>query len=381
MADFAEWLPHDAALADGTSALDAGHNRYPVQWAQLNHDLAVERAASDDIGLLVFMRSGWLGSQPLVQVMWAGDQQTDWSEGDGMPSVIPMGLGLGVTGFPYYGSDIGGYMSQFTTPTTKELWFRWCTLGALSPVMRTHHGRSARDNWSWERDLETIAHLRRWSKIHMQLVPYLAAMAVQASETGAPLMRPVAYEYPDAGDWAWTTRDEYLLGDRILVAPVVVEGATSRSVDLPAGRWYPLLGGAALEGGTHEIPVPVTEIPAFVAGGSILLLYKDTIDTVVPAAPPAVVSTDVDLREVVLFAGTGPYGSIREGAATYTWTGRDPALPAPSSAIFEGANVAVNVVDGERVVDVTGPGTLVFEGGGTLSIAGTTAAVRVHLRL
>ena len=85
-------------------------------------------------------------------MIWAGDQQTDFSEGDGLPSVIPMGLNLGLAGFPYFGSDIAGYMSQGTTPTTEELFYRWTTFGALTPVMRTHHGRSARENYQWEHD-------------------------------------------------------------------------------------------------------------------------------------------------------------------------------------------------------------------------------------
>jgi alpha-glucosidase (family GH31 glycosyl hydrolase) len=77
-----------------------------------------------------------------------------------------MGIGLGVTGFPYYGCDIAGYMSQFTRPSTKELWFRWAALGALTPVMRTRHGKSATENWSWERDAETTAHFKRWAGLH-----------------------------------------------------------------------------------------------------------------------------------------------------------------------------------------------------------------------
>jgi sulfoquinovosidase len=175
MADFAEWLPHDVQLASGESALKA-HNRYPVDWARFNQELFAANRPANRPPPIYFMRSAWLHSQPLVQVMWAGDQQTDWTEGDGFPSVIPIGLGLGLAGFPYFGHDVGGYMDQGTTPTSEELFYRWTTLGALSPVMRTHHGRAVMDNWQWERDPATTAHFRRWSRLHMQLVPYLMQM-------------------------------------------------------------------------------------------------------------------------------------------------------------------------------------------------------------
>ena len=242
MADFAEWLPTDAALGSGEAALDV-HNRYALDWVKLNYELLRDAQAADGVERLFFARAATLGSQRFMHVLWAGDQQTDWSDGDGLPSVIPMGIGLGVTGFPYFGHDVGGYMSQTTVPTSRELWFRWVTFGALSPVMRTHHGRSARENWNWESDAASTAHLARWARLHMQLVPYQRAMAAEAHATGAPLFRPFALDYPS---WApgWTMTDEYLLGDRIAVAPVQVEGATGRDVRLPAGTWHPLLAVA-----------------------------------------------------------------------------------------------------------------------------------------
>nr|MBA3539430.1 hypothetical protein [Deltaproteobacteria bacterium] len=259
MADFAEWLPHDATLASGEDAL-AVHNRYPVDWARLNHELFATTTPGRPEPLY-FVRAAWLHSQPVVQVVWPGDQQTDWSEGDGLPSVIPMGIGLGLTGFPYFGSDVAGYMSEGTTPTDEELFYRWVTFGALQPVMRTHHGRSARENIQWEHDAASIAHFRRWTRLHTQLAAYHWGSIGSFERDGLPLFRLVALDYP-AEPWAWTTLDEYLLGDRILVAPIQVQGATTRSVMLPAGTWYPLLGGAAIAGGEHAATAPKTEIPA-----------------------------------------------------------------------------------------------------------------------
>ncbi|MDQ3370353.1 MAG: hypothetical protein M3680_33455, partial [Myxococcota bacterium] len=303
MADFAEWLPTDAVLASGESAL-AVHNRYPVDWARFNHELFATSPAGRPAPIY-FMRSAWLHSQPLVQVMWAGDQQTDWSEGDGLPSVIPIGLGLGLAGFPYFGHDIGGYMSQGTTPTSQELFYRWTTFGALSPVMRTHHGRSVHDNVQWERDAGTIAHFRRWTRFHVQLAAYLTGSIGSFERDGLPLFRMIALDHPDEA-WAWTTIDQYLLGDRILVAPIQQEGATTRTVQLPAGSWVPLFGGAPVSGDITAT-AGVTEIPAFVPAGSLLVLYPDGVATMLdaPASPATLTATEVGGdREAWLYSGT-----------------------------------------------------------------------------
>ncbi|HUE39653.1 MAG TPA: TIM-barrel domain-containing protein, partial [Candidatus Binatia bacterium] len=132
MADFGEWQPLDVRLASGEPG-DAAHNRYPLEWQRLNESVLAAR--TDSVERLVFVRSGHNGSQPVThQVVWGGDQTTDWDPGDGFPSVVPIMLGLGVAGLPYFGSDVGGYFSGVGHPTTtKELFFRWSALGALTP--------------------------------------------------------------------------------------------------------------------------------------------------------------------------------------------------------------------------------------------------------
>jgi alpha-glucosidase (family GH31 glycosyl hydrolase) len=303
-------------------------------------------------------------------VLWPGDQQTDWSDGDGLPSVIPMGIGLGLTGFPYFGGDIGGYMSEGTTPTTEELWYRWASFGALQPVMRTHHGRSATENFQWEHDDASVAHFRRWTRLHMQLAAYQWGSIGSYERDGMPLMRLIALEYPDE-DWAWSQLDEYLLGDRILVAPVQTQGATSRSVQLPAGTWYPLLGGASVSG-MISAPAAMTEIPAFVPSGSILVLYPDGISSVWTTKPGAD-------REVWLFAGHGNLGTWNDetgpiGTPQWTWSGRtDGAI---TTATWNGAPIAI----ANGTVSVTGDGTLAV-GDGTLVIARGIPTANVLVRM
>jgi sulfoquinovosidase len=383
MADFAEWLPHDAQLASGDDPMLA-HNRYTVDWARMNKEMFASRPNG-----IYFMRSAWLHSQPETMVMWAGDQQTDWSEGDGFPSVIPIGLGLGLTGFPYFGSDVGGYMSQGTVPTSEELFYRWTTLGALSPVMRTHHGRSVMENVQWEHDAGTVAHFRRWSRFHMQLAPYFIGSARAFERDGLPLFRLIALDFPEE-DWAWTAVDEYLLGDRILVAPVLTEAVTSRTLRLPAGTWYPLLSGPPVEGGEVTAQAAKTDIPAFVPAGSILVLYPDGIDTVLPSPALTTATHPSSAREVWLYSGvaTNPAHAAWSnadgpGSATpdWTWSGRT-AGALPTTAMFNAKPVTLNVGAEWASVTVSGNGTLTYAGGGTLTIAGRDAAdtTTVYLR-
>jgi sulfoquinovosidase len=381
MSDFGEWLPTDAVLASGESA-EEFHNMYPVAYAKMNHELFTKLHAQDGVDRMYFMRSAYVGSQPNVMVMWGGDQQTDFDPGDGFPSVIPIGLGLGVTGFPYYGSDIAGYMSVFSEPSTKELWFRWASLGALSPVMRTHHGRHVEptdeagfvQNWNWHASPDTIQHFKRWATLHMQLFPYLYGMAEIAVDHGTPIMRPLALAYPD-WDPGWTMTDEYMLGDRIIVAPVVTEGATSRTVQLPGGTFYPLLGGAAVTtpsgGGSITVPAPITECPAFVPAGTVLVLLPPTVQTAVDATPASSVpSLDAahDDRVIWLWPG-GKSDFTEQNGLSYSWTASGLG-DQPSSAKWNGASVAIK----NDSVSVKGPGTLTVDGGaGKLVVTGGAA--------
>ena len=243
-----------------------------------------------------------------------------------------MGIGLGLTGFPYFGSDIAGYMSQGTVPTSEELFYRWVTFGALSPVMRTHHGRSADQNFQWQHDDDSVAHFRRWARLHMQLEPYLSGSLASFDRDGLPLFRLIALDYPDE-PWAWSVLDEYELGDRILVAPIQVMGATSRVVELPGGNWYPLLGGAARLRAPITASAAMTEIPAFVPAGTLLVLYPDGVDTLLDAPQAAGATTSANVgndRDVWLWPGAAARPEIATwhdelgptGVPQWTWIGR-----------------------------------------------------------
>jgi sulfoquinovosidase len=285
MADYGEWLPIDAQLASGEDAL-AVHNLYPVAWQKLNERVLSARDG-DGVDRLVFVRSGYTGSQGIThQVVWGGDQNTEFKPEDGLPSVVPIGLNLGISGMPYYGSDIGGYQTAPNHPySTKELYFRWTTVGALSPIMRTHHGVAPALEWHYNSDADTLAHYGRWARLHQKLYPYLRAAAEAAASTGMPMMRALFLGFA-SDDTSWTIKDEWLLGPSLLVAPVMTEAATSREVYLPPGQWLPLLGGAPVSGGGMiTVDVPLTEIPVYVVPGTTLELLGDDVMSLTAGVP------------------------------------------------------------------------------------------------
>lgn len=364
MADFAEWLPHDAKLADGADPLLA-HNRYARDWAQLNAEVLAER--NDGVQRTFFSRSGWIGSNAYSPVVWAGDQRTDFERDDGLFTVIPMGINLGLAGVNTYGHDVGGYQSNTNPVGTKELYFRWTTLGALTPVMRTHHGIDARHNWHFDTDADTLAHFRRWAKFHMRLYPFFDGLSANAEATGLSTMRALAVEFPSDAK-SWTVSDEYLLGDGLLVAPIVDEGVTSRSVYLPPGEWISWDGQTNTTGPADiSVQAEMSELPMFLKKGTVLPRVSDTLDTVLPAEAPLVSLADVEgARQLLVAAGGDGEFTERDGTHYVVKKTSDGAftLPACASADQRGC------VDGHTArLDGT---TLTFPGG-TLSISGGAA--------
>ncbi len=316
MADYGEWLPTDAQLSDGTALDD--HNAYPLWWQETNAAVLNNQTGTTD-GVM-FTRSGWTGSPALSPVAWAGDQRTSFDADDGFPTVIPMGIGAGIAGVPLFTHDIGGYQSIGNDPSTKELWWRWCTLGAMTPIMRTHHGAFAADDWQFDSDAETLALYARWSRIHGQLAPYLRGLALVAQQEGTPLVRAPFLTYPDE---SWGRMDAWLLGD-LLVAPVTVEGALARRVDLPTGTsWYDFWTGAPAVSGDFD--APPDSIPVFAPAGAIVPMYTEPADTLLDGPLPGLVTRDeVDAGRTVYVFGSGSAISSRfveADGTTYTVSG------------------------------------------------------------
>ncbi|HRI67289.1 MAG TPA: glycoside hydrolase family 31 protein [Polyangium sp.] len=257
MADFAEWVPLDAEYQDGSDPR-VMHNRYPTEWHRMSRE-AMDKVRPDG-DWAVFSRSGWTGEQAVAQIVWAGDQEATWTKEDGLPTVVPALLNLGLSGFPFVTHDIAGFSGG---PSTKELYMRWTELGAFTPIMRTHDGNMKETNWSWDKDLETIEHFKRFTKIHAALAADFMALATDASQTGAPILRHLMLEFPDDPE-ARNVSDQFLIGDKLLVAPVLEQGASTRSVYLPKGTWFDVWTGQSHAGGARVmVDAPMGKPPVF----------------------------------------------------------------------------------------------------------------------
>jgi alpha-glucosidase (family GH31 glycosyl hydrolase) len=372
MADFGEWLPHDAVLASGEDAL-AAHNRYALEWAKVSKEVLDERV-NDGVTRVTFSRSGWFQSNAVTPVVWGGDQRTDFEPDDGLPTQVPYAINLGLAGVSTFGSDIGGYQTATNAPTTKEVYFRWVELGALSPVMRTHHTTDPNHSWHFDSDAETLAHYKRWAQFHMQLVPYLDGESAVAETVGLPLVRALPLIFPDDAT-SWTVSDEYLLGGELLVAPITTQGATSRDVYVPPGSWVALDGSQTVTGPTTvTVQAPLSEIPVFVHQGSIIPRYPVRVMTVLPSTTTPSGPT---LAERRLLIAPGAAGSFveRDGTTydltTSTYTGyreqgvelADCAKPTDRGCVDRSGKNPVVRMSTQGPIEVAG---------GFLQIAGTT---------
>lgn len=272
MEDFGEQLPGDAAA----------HNRYTLQY---HGATSAERLRSKP-GSVVLARSGWLGAQALANAYWGGDQLCEWSREYGIASVIPGGLSVGLLGVGTWGCDISGLFALPEKPLAtgagdRELWMRWCQLGAVTPVMRTHLGFKPAptpplDLWH---DDEMTACFRRWAEFHVRLFPYLWACAQENASSGVPIMRGMFVEFPE-DPVCWTLSDQYMLGPSLLVAPVLVRDARTRRVYLPEGEWYELGTPRRHAGpGWVEVSAPLDSVPIFQRGGTIVPMLAETPQT------------------------------------------------------------------------------------------------------
>jgi alpha-glucosidase len=256
MSDFGEWLPLDATIHEGDARLV--HNDYPRLWHLASRQVMDELRPDGD--WVIFSRSGWTRDHGVHQIVWLGDQEADFLPTDGLPTVVPALVNLSLSGVPFVTHDIAGYSGG---PSTKELYLRWTELGAFTPIMRTHEGLMPATNWNWDRDAETTAHFRRFARVHEALAPELRELARESSETSLPIVRHLALEFPDDAA-SRAIHDEYMLGPNLLVAPVLHEGMTRRSVYLPPGTWFDVWTGTEHTGGaTIEVDAPIGSPPVF----------------------------------------------------------------------------------------------------------------------
>jgi alpha-glucosidase/alpha-D-xyloside xylohydrolase len=236
-------------------------------------------------------RNGYAGLQRYASFLWSGDVYSKWET---LKTQVPIAINTSLTGIPYWGTDIGGFVP--TKDFTPELYLRWFQFGAFCTLFRCH-GRTwkLRLPWGWNTgdpgpieirnydgaaipdasqlhnaQVESIC--RKYLELRYRMLPYLYSAVRECTVTGLPVMRALWLHYPDDPE-AVERPDEYLWGRDILVVPVVEKGANSSRIYLPRGVWYDFWTGERLEGGREfKRPVDLETIPLYVRAGTILPL-------------------------------------------------------------------------------------------------------------
>ncbi|MBD0740633.1 glycoside hydrolase family 31 protein, partial [Streptomyces sp. CBMA29] len=236
------------------------HNVYGLAMARAGYEGL--RELRPEQRPFLFSRSGWAGMQRYGGT-WSGDVATGWS---GLRASLSLVLGLGLCGVPYSGPDVGG----FTGSPSPELYLRWFQLAAYLPFFRTHSAIDAGRREPWEFGPEVLEHARAALTERVRLLPYLESLAHIAHRTGAPYVRPLWWNAP--GDRALREcGDAFLLGDALLVAPVLEPGSLTRAIRLPRGLWYDTATGTAHRGpGQVLLDAPLGRIPVLARAGAIV---------------------------------------------------------------------------------------------------------------
>ena len=259
------------------SVLEVG-NQYPMWYTKMIYDGLTEAGETDVVSLV---RCAWAGSQRYGALVWSGDIPSTF---ESFKIQIVCGLQMAMAGIPWWTTDIGGFHDgDIRDPKFRELLIRWFQYGAFCPVMRLHGHRSpyqaplsstgggrcasGAENEIWSYGEENYATMKKYIELREELRPYTRRLMQEASETGAPVMRPLFYQFPE-DERVWEIKDQFLFGDQYLVAPVTEYGAREREVYLPAGaRWTEQSTGKTYEGGrTVTADAPLDVIPVFVRG-------------------------------------------------------------------------------------------------------------------
>jgi alpha-D-xyloside xylohydrolase len=229
-------------------------------------------------------RSAWAGSQRYGAALWSGDIQSTF---EALRDQIPAGLNAGLSGIPWWTTDIGGFFNgDVRTPYFRELIVRWFQYGLFCPLFRLHGFRqpyqesdvgafAGGPNEVWSFGEEAYEIIKELLFLRERLKPYIMKQMSLAHEEGTPPMRPLFFEFPDDID-CWQIEDQFMFGSDLLVAPVVQEGARSRNVYLPTStNWRDAWTEKVYKGGQRiEVNAPLEIIPLFLRGEARLPIRR-----------------------------------------------------------------------------------------------------------
>lgn len=327
-------------------------------------------------------RNGYAGMQRYASFLWSGDVYSTWET---LKTHIPIALNTALSGIPYWGTDIGGFVP--TTEFTAELYVRWFQFGAFCPLFRCH-GRTwkLRLPWGWNtgdpgpveissykgaaipdssqlHDPRVEPICRKYLELRYRMLPYLYSVVYECTRTGMPIMRPLWLHFPNDSK-SVECGDEYLWGKSMLVAPVVEKGATSRRVYLPPAAWYDFWTGELLAGGREiDRPVDLDTLPLYVRAGSILAFgpVKQYVDEKVDAPLTLSIFPGAD-ASFLLYEDDGISFQYRSGdwmGIVMTW---NDALRTLRLALAPGSRM---LLPSARVIDVQMSGkkkSIAFQG-------------------
>lgn len=237
------------------------HNVFGMQMARASFEglskLEPERRP------FVLTRAGFAGIQRYAAV-WTGDNYAGWEH---LALSIPMLANMSVSGVPFVGCDVGG----FNDMPSGELYARWLQAGALTPFFRSHSVGWVGNKEPWEFGDEFTKINRATVELRYQFLPYIYTLFREHERSGAPVMRPLWYEFP-SDKQTYLIADQYMVGSDILVAPVVKEGMRTRGIYLPTGaEWMDWWTGEKLESGkTHYLQTPLDRVPIFIRVGAVV---------------------------------------------------------------------------------------------------------------
>jgi alpha-D-xyloside xylohydrolase len=287
----------------------------------------------------ILTRSGYAGLQRYAAATWSGDINATQAV---YTAQVPAGLSYAISGMPYWTTDIGGY---FGTPT-EELFTRWFQFGAFCPIFRIH-GQAPKELYGSQWSATGKANMLLVDQLRYRLMPYIYSLAWKVTSEGYTIMRPLVFDFQN-DTMVYGLKDQFMFGPALLVNPVTAMGATSRSVYLPAGSWYDFWTGSTTTGGTTtNANAPLSQIPIYVKGGSI-----------VPMGPMIQYATQsADPLEIRVYPGADASFTIYEDEGdTYNYeTGKYTQIP------LSWSNTAKTLTIGARTGSYTGmPTTRTF---------------------
>lgn len=332
--DFGERIPTEGVAWFDGSEPDRMHNYYTHLYNRTVFDVLRDVRGEGDA--VLFARSATVGGQQ-YPVHWGGDNDSSLAS---MAETLRGGLSLGLSGFGYWSHDIGGFEG-----TPDPLVFkRWLAFGLLSSHSRLHGSGSVRVPWAF--DDEAVEITRRFTHLKLSLMPYLGRVAEEAHTDGIPMLRHMLLEFGDDRS-AFTAETQYMLGDSLLVAPVLSPDGVAE-VYVPEGTWTSLLDGSTVTGPRWVNQVHgLDSLPVLVRPGTVLpvgaVTDRPDYDWADGVTLRAFELADGDRREVVVPSSTG-------GAPTTFVVHRDG-----DRLLAEGpVDVAWRLQAGDQVVDAVG---------------------------